>query len=106
MIFGIWRKNMKRCSTVELRKKEIINLIDGAKIGFASDFEFDQCDARILALVIPDCGGFFGFGGKGTDIVIPWDKIECIGEDTILVRINLSECGCASGGCRKRGKIF
>jgi hypothetical protein len=26
------------------------------------------------------------------DIFIPWDKIECIGEDAILVRLPQGEC--------------
>lgn len=88
---------MKRFSTVELRRLEIINLCDGTRLGYASDFEFDREDARILALVIPGSNGFFGFG-KENDLIIPWHLIECFGEDTILVRLtpqDLSCCSCA-----------
>ena len=81
---------MKRCSTAELRKLEIINLCDGTRLGYASDFEFNKEDARILALVITGCNGIFGIG-KEDDIIIPWHKIECFGEDTILVRISPCE---------------
>ena len=77
---------MKRCSTVDLRRLEIINLCDGVRLGCASDFEFDCEDAQILALVIHGSGGFFGFG-REDDVVIPWENIECIGEDTILVKL-------------------
>ncbi len=84
---------MKRCSTAELRKLEIINLCDGARLGYASDFEFDKEDARILALVISGCNGVFGLG-REDDIVIPWHKIECFGEDTILVRLSASDLSC------------
>ena len=45
---------MKRCSTADLRRLEIVNLCDGARLGYATDFEFDSEDARILALVIAD----------------------------------------------------
>ena len=77
---------MNICSTEDIRKKEIINLCDGARLGCATDFEINLCDARVGALVIPG-GGWFNFGSKRNDnIIIPWENIECIGEDTILVK--------------------
>lgn len=77
---------MRICSTSELRQKEIINLCDGSRLGYACDFEFCIEDGKILSLIINVQGGFLGLG-KTTEIVIPWDKIQCIGEDTILVRL-------------------
>ena len=95
---------MKRCSTAELRKLEIINLCDGTRLGYASDFEFDREDARILALLIVGSNGIFGIG-REDDIVIPWHKIECFGEDTILVRLSPSDLSCCI--CpRERGRRF
>ena len=87
-------------STEELRKKEIINLCDGARLGYACDFEFNKCTAQIVGLIVEKNGSFLGLGA-GESIVIPWCKIECIGEDTILVRINLSEL---ENHCRKKKK--
>jgi YlmC/YmxH family sporulation protein len=81
---------MKRYSTVDLRHLEIINLCDGARLGYATDFEFDKDDAQILSLIIGGCNGFFGIG-REDDLIIPWRKIECFGEDTILVRLNPNE---------------
>lgn len=95
---------MGRCSTADLREKEVINLTDGAKLGYVCDFEFDVSDARICALVLPGDGGFLGLG-KNDDIVIPWDRIECIGEDTILVRVNLSD-GCLTCHRPQKKKWF
>ncbi len=88
---------MKRYSTVDLRRLEIVNLCDGARLGYASDFEFDCEDARISALVISGCSGLFGIG-REEDIIIPWNRIECIGEDTILVKLSANElasCTCS-----------
>jgi YlmC/YmxH family sporulation protein len=90
---------VKRCSTVDLRRLEIINLCDGARLGYAGDFEFDCEDARILALVITGNCGLFGFG-REEDLIIPWHKIECIGEDTILVKLSEQELSCY--GCRQK----
>ena len=76
---------MNVCSTEDIRKKEIINLCDGSRLGCATDFEISVCDAKILALIV-NVGGWFGLG-KGESIVIPWENIECMGEDTILVKV-------------------
>ena len=93
---------MKRCSTANLRQLEIVNLCDGSRLGYASDFEFDREDARITALIINGSCGFFGFG-REDDVIIPWCKIECIGEDTILVKLTQQELSCCF--CQKqRGK--
>lgn len=77
-------------TTVELREKEVINLCDGARLGCPSDFEFDVCDGKIQSLIILGERGFFG-GCKTQDLVIPWCKVECLGEDTILVKIEGNE---------------
>ena len=44
---------MERFSTCELREKEVINLCDGARLGTPCDFEFDVCDGKITALIVP-----------------------------------------------------
>ena len=90
---------MKRYSTADLRRLEIINLCDGTRLGRASDFEFDKDDARILALVITGNNGVFGMC-REDDIVIPWHKIECFGEDTILVRLSPTDLSCCM--CQKQ----
>ena len=94
---------MKCCSTAQLRDKEIINLCDGMRLGYAEDFEFDLNDGRILALLLIDRRGIVHWG-KCDALRIPWEKIECIGEDTILVKINPSEvqyCDFIKKNCRK-----
>ncbi len=81
---------MERFSTCDLRDKEVINLCDGSKMGCPTDFEFDPCDGKITALIISGQGGFLGFGNS-CDIVSPWCKIECIGEDAILVKLQAGD---------------
>ena len=81
---------MRKISTDDLRQKEIINLCDGARLGYACDFEFDVADGRICALIVPRSAGFLGLS-KECDLVIPWCKIECIGEDAILVKLPKEE---------------
>ena len=92
---------MNICSTEDIRKKEIINLCDGSRLGCATDFEIDICQAKILALIVSSTG-WFCFG-KGGNTIIPWEKIECIGEDTILVKVEHLE-GKAESLDRKKRK--
>jgi len=96
---------VKRLSTADLRRLEIVNLCDGTRLGYACDFEFDCEDARILALVIKGSGGFLGFG-KDDDLIIPWSFIQCIGEDTILVKLSSTELSCCQCQNGKRGRRF
>ena len=75
---------------MQLREKEIINLCDGMRLGYADEFEFDISDGRITALLLNDHRNLFNFS-KCNELRIPWDKIECIGEDTVLVKINTAD---------------
>ena len=68
------------------KRKEIINVTDGMKIGFVDDILFDAESAQVRAVVVFGKLRLFGFFGRGADLTIPWNEIEKIGEDTILVR--------------------
>ena len=93
---------MRRISTVELKKREVINLCGGEKLGYACDFEIDADDGRILALIVTDVS--FSLFGKKKECVIPWNKIECFGEDTILVKVSRVELCDNSCDCKKSKK--
>ena len=95
---------MKRYCTSELRKLEIVNSCDGAKLGWATDFEFEaegDC-TKVTALIVCGCRGFCGFGSTD-DLRIPWCNVQCIGEDIILVRLSPQECDCF---CRPRRRFW
>ena len=74
----------------DLSKKEIINICDGTRLGYPVDYEFDICTSNIIGIIIEKSCGFLGLV-PGERAVIPWCKIECIGEDAILVRFSLEE---------------
>ncbi len=96
---------MERFNTCDMRYKEVINLCDGSKLGCPSDFEINACDGKITAIVIEGQGGFLGFG-QGEDLIVPWNKIECIGEDAILVRLMPNECNLTRDKGKKSKKGF
>lgn len=74
----------------ELRQKDVINTRDGRSLGKVMDIEFCLCDGRITAIVVP---GEFRFGhmlrGERAGIVIPWEMICKIGDDVILVDVEV-----------------
>jgi YlmC/YmxH family sporulation protein len=71
--------------TSELRELEVVNLLDGKRLGFASDLEIDAETGKITAIVVPGPGKFLWIFGKSTDYVIPWERIRKIGVDVVLV---------------------
>ena len=75
---------MSACNSEDFRNKEVISVCDGRRLGFVAEIEFDVCDGRITAIVVRSDGGFLGVG-KGCEVTVPWEKIQKIGEDIILV---------------------
>jgi YlmC/YmxH family sporulation protein len=71
--------------TSELREREVVNILDGRRLGLASDLEIDPETGRIKAIVVPGPGKFLWVFGKSDDFVIPWERIKKIGVDVILV---------------------
>ncbi len=68
------------------KQKEVINLLDGRRLGYVQDVEADFSTGEITAIVVPGTSKMFSMGNKG-DITIPWNKIKKIGDDIILVEI-------------------
>ncbi len=90
---------MRPIQTTALFSMEVINLCDGARLGCASALEIDADCGNVTALVIPAESGFFSFG-KTDCYRIPWCRIECLGEDTVLVKLTAAElagCLCKKG---------
>lgn len=69
----------------DMRNKEVVNVKDGTKLGYIDDVEFDTVTAEMTGLVVYGKARFFGLFGREEDIVITWQDIEVIGEDTVLV---------------------
>jgi len=71
--------------TSDLKVKEVINIIDGKRLGVITDIEIDVESGKLTSIVVPGNGKFLGLFGRNEDVVIPWDKISKIGFDVILV---------------------
>ena len=71
--------------TSELREREVVNILDGKRLGLASDLEIEMETGKIKAIIVPGPGKFLWLFGKNEDFVIPWERILKIGVDVILV---------------------
>ena len=74
------------CTLSELKDKEVINVNDGKILGFITDVDIDVCSGRIIRIYLPPQGKYFSVFSSKNTISIPWDCIEKIGNDIILVR--------------------
>ncbi len=78
---------MQECSFLELRCKEVVNVVDGKRLGHITDVVFDLQTAKITGLVVPGNKSFWNVFKNGTELFIPFTQICKIGEDTILVEL-------------------
>ena len=81
---------MARMFLAQLRDKDVINLCNASRIGYIYEIEFDSCTGQICSLVLCRDSGWLLFK-KEDDLVLPWTRIECIGEDAVLVKISEDE---------------
>ncbi|NLM46116.1 MAG: YlmC/YmxH family sporulation protein [Firmicutes bacterium] len=71
----------------DLRSREVINIVDGRRLGVICDLDLDLENGRVAAIIVPGSTGLFSFLGGGRDYVILWENIVKIGVDTILVEV-------------------
>lgn len=87
------------CCINDLMDKEVINLCDGKRLGYAYDVEVDVCEGRILSLVVSGEGG--GLFSKAEEYCIPWKFVKSVGNDIIIIEaqelghrsMTTEECG-------------
>ncbi len=70
----------------DLRMRDVINVLDGKKLGTISDLELDVCSGKVTAVIVPGLR-FFGWFGRGNDYIIPWERIKKVGPDVVLVEL-------------------
>ena len=92
------------CCIDDMRHKEVINVKDGMRLGNVCDLEIDTTNARVTAIIIYGRLRWFGLLGREDDVVIRWQDIQVIGDDTILV--NYSSLCRTNGPPRGLGAIF
>ena len=80
------------CRIDELRNKQVVCVHSGDVLGYVGDIEIDSQNGKIKSLVIFGKPRLLGLFGSREDIVIPWDDIEVIGAETVLVKNGTQLC--------------
>ena len=73
------------CRIADLKNKQVVCVKNGCVLGYLSDIEIDTGDGNVKSIIIPGRLRFFGLLGKEDDIIIPWQEIQVIGQETVLV---------------------
>lgn len=87
----------------DLRDKEVVDVTTGEKLGYVCDCEVDVTEGRIVAIILPGRLKWFGLLGREEDRLVPWEKIDIIGADLILVQHEATQ---ALPRKRRRKKFF
>ncbi len=72
----------------ELKQKEVVNVADGRRLGYVSDLVFDPLTGNIGSFMVPGPTKWCGLIKAEQDYVIPWERIQCIGDDVVLVELD------------------
>ena len=83
-----------------LQCKEVISMANGQRLGFVGDVQVEIPDGRVRAIVVPCPCKMLGLSPKREDYIIPWNCIQRIGPDIVLVDTKPEECRVNRG--RKR----
>ena len=73
----------------DLQNKDVVNIIDGKLVGNIIDIMINSSNGIMESLIIEKSKFIVSLFSNKNEIEIKWNQIEKIGEDVILVRINL-----------------
>ena len=74
-------------SFIELRCKEVVNVLDGKRLGHVVDIIFDLNSSRILGFMLPAEKTGWNLFKNSSQLFLPYSSIIRIGEDAILVEL-------------------
>ncbi|WP_150266249.1 YlmC/YmxH family sporulation protein [Paenibacillus tepidiphilus] len=80
----------KKMKISDFQTKDVINIVDGKRLGQISDLDLDLRRGVIDAIIVPGYTRFMGLFGSGADLIIPWRNIVKIGADVVLVKLEES----------------
>lgn len=82
MIGGVMRLS-------DLQHKDVVNMKDGKLVGNIIDVSINALNGSMEKLIVEKSKFFVSLFSNKNEIEIRWEQIEKIGEDVILVRIDL-----------------
>ena len=80
---------MIKLNLSDLQRKDIVNILDGKRLGRIVDAEIDESGTIIHFVIEPK--RFFKLFHIRDDVLITFKQIKKIGEDVILVEFSVNE---------------
>ena len=74
------------CRLEDLRKKEVIDILTGERLGYIDDAEMNIEKSAVQSFVIYGREWLFGILGREDDVVIPCNEIKVVGNDVVLIK--------------------
>lgn len=74
------------CSLEDLRKKEVIDITTGERLGYIDDLQLDTDGRRIRGYLIYG-RRLFRLIRREEDVLIPCDNVRLYGKDVLLVEM-------------------
>lgn len=71
----------------DLKSRDVVNIMDGRKLGNIIDIDLDLENGRVTSLILPGRSRGFSLFSRREELVIPWEKIIRIGRDVVLVEV-------------------
>ena len=68
----------------ELQTFDVVNVIDGNKLGRIIDLEINYENGKILSFTVSP-NSFTSFFAKNKKILIPWESVVKVGSEVIIV---------------------
>lgn len=72
---------------MDFRHKEVINIKNAKRLGRVQDVNANLTTGTITSIIVPGTNKMFNIFSNENEIIIPWNKITCIGDEIILVDI-------------------
>jgi len=69
----------------DLQSKDVVNVVDGSKLGKITDIEIDNNTGEILSLIVTNNSKWMSFFTGNNQSIIKWDQIVKIGGEVIIV---------------------
>lgn len=69
----------------DLQSKDVVNVVDGTKLGKVTDLEIDALSGKILSVIVSNNSRLLSFFNNNNQVNIQWNQIVKIGGEVIIV---------------------
>ncbi|HHU56562.1 MAG TPA: YlmC/YmxH family sporulation protein [Acholeplasmataceae bacterium] len=75
----------------DLQSKDVVNVVDGTKLGKITDLEIDSATGKIIAVIVTNSSKWLSFFTGSNQTSLQWNQIVKIGGEVIIVNSSSQE---------------